>query len=182
MTMCSGHTHTDTLPIHLGGVDNHKDLLNGAGRSSLYQVLLYRPHDKWDCHDGWGWGAEGPTTRWIELKPQNEPRRWVELGCHLVWWTPRSCRGGDEWLNAYVLTALNKKGERKHARESKIHPYQHRRMMHDKTQLSSHTKCLSLLMMDHHTILYAALKLPNKLNHVMYRKSMFIIYCVWFYG
>ena len=40
------HTHTDTLLIYLGGVDNHKDLLNGAGRSSLYQALLYRPHDK----------------------------------------------------------------------------------------------------------------------------------------
>lgn len=39
-------THTDMLPIHLGGVDNHKDLLNGAGCSSLYQVLLYRLHDK----------------------------------------------------------------------------------------------------------------------------------------
>lgn len=40
------HTHADTLLIYLGGVDNHKDLLNGAGRSSLYQALLYRPHDK----------------------------------------------------------------------------------------------------------------------------------------
>lgn len=36
------HTRTHT---HLGGVDNHKDLLNGGGRSSLYQVLLYRPGD-----------------------------------------------------------------------------------------------------------------------------------------
>lgn len=122
MPTCSRHTHTDTLPIHLGGVDNHKDLLNGGGRSSLYQVLLYRPHDKWDCHDGWGWGAEGPTTRWIELKPQNELRRWAGLGCHLVWWTPRSCRGGDEWVNAFLLTALKWKGERKCEREGRVHP------------------------------------------------------------
>lgn len=46
------HTHTHALLRHLGGVDNHKDLLNGGGRSSLYQVLLYRPCDKWDCRDG----------------------------------------------------------------------------------------------------------------------------------
>lgn len=57
------------LAIHLGGVDNHKDLLNGAGRSSFYQVLLYRPLDKWGCHPGRGWGAEGPTPSWIQLKP-----------------------------------------------------------------------------------------------------------------
>lgn len=34
------------LSIHLGGVDDHKDLLNGAGCSSLYQVILYRAHDR----------------------------------------------------------------------------------------------------------------------------------------
>lgn len=106
MSKCSGHT--DTVPIHLGGMDNHKDLLNGAGRSSLYQVLLYRACDKWDCHDGWGWGAEGLITHWIELKPENEPQHWAGPGCHLVWWTPWSCRGGDEWGNAFLLTALNK--------------------------------------------------------------------------
>lgn len=39
-------THTDILSIQLGGVDNHKDLLNGAGCSSLYQVLLYRAGDR----------------------------------------------------------------------------------------------------------------------------------------
>lgn len=39
------HIHRH-LPIHLGGVDNHKDLLNGGGRSSLYQVFLYRSRDR----------------------------------------------------------------------------------------------------------------------------------------
>lgn len=52
-------THTDILSIELGGVDNHKDLLNGAGCSSLYQVLLYRAHDRWDCHDGWRCRSRG---------------------------------------------------------------------------------------------------------------------------
>lgn len=46
MSERSGRAREDTLPIHLGGVDNHKDLLNGAGRSSLYQVLLYGARDK----------------------------------------------------------------------------------------------------------------------------------------
>lgn len=69
---CAQDTHAQALSPYLGGVDNHKDLLNGVGRSSLYQVLLYRPHDKWDCHDGWEWGAEGATTCRIELKPQND--------------------------------------------------------------------------------------------------------------
>lgn len=106
------HTHTDTLLIYLGGVDNHKDLLNGAGRSSLYQALLYRPHDKWDCHDGWEWGAEGPTTRWIELKPRNEPRRQAELGCHLVWWNPEAV--GVEmngWMPSFSQHWIKTKGE-----------------------------------------------------------------------
>lgn len=104
------HTHTHTLLRHLGGVDNHKDLLNGGGRSSLYQVLLYRPSDKWDCHDGRVWGAEGPTVLWIKLKPPNEPGRRTRPGCHLVWWTPWSCRGGDEWANAFLFTELKRRG------------------------------------------------------------------------
>ncbi len=148
MPTCSGHTHTDTLPIHLGGVDNHKDLLNGGGRSSLYQVLLYRPHDKWDCHDGWGWGAEGPITRWIELKPQNEPQRWAELGCHLVWWTPRSCRGGDEWVNAFLLTALNRKGEHKCEREVRYTLLAQEDDAWQDLRLSSHTKSVLVFFHD----------------------------------
>lgn len=110
MLTCSGHTHTHTQLRHLGGVDNHKDLLNGGGRSSLYQVLLYRPSDKWDCHDGRVWGAEGPTVLWIKLKPPNEPGRRTRPGCHLVWWTPWSCRGGDEWANAFLFTELKRRG------------------------------------------------------------------------
>lgn len=61
-------THTDILSIELGGVDNHKDLLNGAGCSSLYQVLLYRARDRWDCHDGWrcrsGGGLQHSGSNW----------------------------------------------------------------------------------------------------------------------
>lgn len=110
------HTHTQALSPYLGGVDNHKDLLNGGGRSSLYQVLLYRHSDKWECHDGWEWGAEGPTTCRMKLKPQNEPHCWTELGCHLVWWTPWSCSGEDEWVNAFLLTAQNERRKSKRVR------------------------------------------------------------------
>lgn len=46
MSERSGHAQEDTLPIHLGGVDNHKDLLNGAGCPSLYQVFLYSAGDE----------------------------------------------------------------------------------------------------------------------------------------
>lgn len=46
MSERSGHAREDTLPIHLGGVDNHKDLLNGAGCPSLYQVFLYSAGDE----------------------------------------------------------------------------------------------------------------------------------------
>lgn len=35
------------------------------------------------------------------------------LGCHLVWWTPRSCGGGDEWLSGFLLKAMNKSGRAK---------------------------------------------------------------------
>lgn len=46
MSERSGHAQEDTLPVHLGGVDNHKDLLNGAGCPSLYQVFLYSAGDE----------------------------------------------------------------------------------------------------------------------------------------
>lgn len=46
MSERSGHAQEDTLPIHLGGVDNHKDLLNSAGCPSLYQVFLYSAGDE----------------------------------------------------------------------------------------------------------------------------------------
>lgn len=105
------HTHTHTrsetqalLPMHLAGVDNHKDLLNGGDRSSLYQVYLYRPGDKWGRHNGWGRGAEGPynapdrieTTEWAlvlnraGLPPclMNPPK--LQEGRQMWRWVPAS--------------------------------------------------------------------------------------------
>lgn len=176
MSTCSGHTHTrtGTLPIHLGGVDNHKDLLNGAGRSSLYQVLLYRPHDRWDCHDGWGWGAEGPTTLWIELKPQNELQRRARQGCHLVWWTPQSCRGGDEWANAFILTALNKKGRGK---VRYTLPAEEDDAWQD-SRLSSHTKLVLVRAHDRPPRWMLLSKKANKRDWERVFRSVYHLLCV----
>lgn len=52
-------THTGIVSIHLRGADNHKDLLNGAGCSSLYQVLLYRLMIDETATMGEDAGAEG---------------------------------------------------------------------------------------------------------------------------
>lgn len=170
MSECSGHTRAHhALPIYLGGVDNHKDLLNSAGSSSLYQLPLYRAHDKWDCFDGWrwGWGAEGPITHWIELKPENEPQHQANLDCHLVWWTPWSCRGRDEWGNAFLLTALKKRSQNESVRDKVRHalPAQEGDAWQDSRQAKA-IQCSHFLMIDHSTVCCS--KKPEKLSYALY--------------
>lgn len=112
------HTHTHTrsetqalLPMHLAGVDNHKDLLNGGDRSSLYQVYLYRPGDKWGRHNGWGRGAEGPynapdrieTTEWALVLNR--------AGLPPCLMNPPKLQEGRQMGECLLLITLNWKGE-----------------------------------------------------------------------
>lgn len=120
-------THTDILSIHLGGVDNHKDLLNGAGCSSLYQVLLYRAHDRWDCHDGWRCRSRGGYN----ILDQIETAEWAQApgrpGLPPCLMNPPKLEGGDEWLSGFLLKAMNKSGRAKVWETRKDALYQHAR-------------------------------------------------------
>lgn len=115
MSTCSGHTQTYCPYTSEAWIITRIYWMVLVVLHSIRSVFIGAP-DRWGCLDGWrcrSRGGRGATTFWIKLKPRNEHEHQASRGCHLVWWTPRSCRGGDEWLSGFLLKAMNKSGRAK---------------------------------------------------------------------
>ena len=142
------HTHTQTLCSYT---------LEAWIITRIYWMVLVAPHSikpsfiglmiNETAMMGEDEARRGPQYAGSNWNHRMSPGAGAELGCHLVWWSPWSCRCGDEWVNAFLLTALNKKGRRKHERESEIRPTSTGRWCMRKTQDKSiHTKSALVLV------------------------------------